>query len=147
MQPPSILFTEKIWHGRFLPCSFLRNVSRERKHISNQAPMLPPAKLTWCVGNATSVHTVYRWTQHQIPTCNLISQKFWCISMKIWHGRFLPCSFLRNVGRERKHISNQAPMLPPAKLRRSLQYLYHVIVSCNLISHPLFSFQIFLKKI
>ena len=33
---------------------------------------------TWFAGNETSVHTVYRWTQHQIPTCDLIGQLFWC---------------------------------------------------------------------
>jgi hypothetical protein len=44
---------------------------------------------TWFAGNETSVHTVYRWTQHQIPTCDLIGQWFWCWIDVLQNGRIV----------------------------------------------------------
>jgi hypothetical protein len=51
---------------------------------------------------------------NQFKTCHYSTiLKRW--GMKIWHGRFLPCDFRRDVSRGRKIFRNK-PLCKPAKL-------------------------------
>ena len=69
---------------------------------------------TWFAGNETSVHTVYRWTQHQIHTCDLIGQWFWCSIAVLQNGRIVTILILLlvRINTQLLHRSLQSPRPP-----------------------------------